>query len=151
MLAPLFFLAHSFSPARIDLVDVIPFAADVSAVISVEEPLPFAGLDELARRVATGRLLIVWGIYEAGGRENALGDGGKSCGVLQENPYYAGVTCTALRSDRRLALAKGLELMRFAAAQCGSVAGGLRAYAGGTCTARAALVALRCSRAGVSC
>jgi hypothetical protein len=57
----------------------------------------------------------------------------------------------AVLTDPRLALRLGLGLMRELAEKCGSVRGGLRAYASGSCSGspRARqLVAWRCAQSG---
>lgn len=125
---------------RFDLVlDVVEVAA---------EELPLWAED----RARTARLLLVWAARESAGRADAVGDAGQACGVLQLHPVArGGATCAELRASRRLGLRRGLAWMRALSARCGSVVGGLRAYASGRCagTERARLlVAARCALAG---
>lgn len=145
MFAPLFFLAHSLAPAHVAPADVIPLVMEVVEVASSEPPLAVDEIDPLGARVRTARILLVMAIFESAGRTRALGDGGRSCGVLQQQPYWTGTTCDALRADRRYALRSGLAVMRDAVARCGSIRAGLGLYAGGKCGARPDLVKLRCT------
>jgi membrane-bound lytic murein transglycosylase MltF len=106
-------------------------ASDVAAVVATERPL-FAGAD--ARR-RTARLLAVWAWHESSGRADAIGDGGRACGVMQLHEHARnGTPCEMILRDRRLGLRLGLRYMRQAVAYCGgSITAGLSAYASGIC------------------
>ena len=124
----------------------LDLAIDVRAVAMLEEPL----FDGDGARAKTALLLAVWTMRESGGRA-LMGDEGRACGALQLHEVARqGVTCSAMLADRRLALATGLAWMRRMRDVCGSVAGGLRAFASGSCsgTPRARdLVRVRCALA----
>jgi hypothetical protein len=129
-------LALMLAGASVPAADVAAFVDDVAAVVEVEAPL-------LDSREATGRLLVVWAWGESSWRTGALGDCSnpahrtvatcRSFGVLQMNRMWLGGEVEAVLSDRRLALRRGLALMRDLAGKCGSVRAGLRAYASGSC------------------
>jgi hypothetical protein len=149
MLFELFHLAASLSGSALPAQELADLAADVRAVALEEQPL-FAGADDRAR---TARLLIVWTWKEAAFRTDALGDKGAACGLLQLHELARdGHSCDELRGNRRLALRVGLAWMRSMRDVCGSVRGGLRAFASGSCAGslRARdLVAHRCRLAGL--
>ena len=122
----------------------LDLAVDVRSVALTEPPL-FSGDDARER---TARLLAVWTMRESAVRP-LLGDAGRACGALQLHEMARqGVTCEAMLADRRLALATGLAWMRSMRDACGSVEGGLRAYASGSCAGSARLVRQRCALAG---
>ena len=125
----------------------LDLARDVRAVALAEEPL-FAGDDA---RWRTALLLAVWTYRESAG-QSVLGDHGAACGAMQLHALARqGVTCEAMLTDRRVALAAGLSWMRHMRDVCGSVPAGLRAYASGSCagTPRARdLVRARCALIG---
>jgi hypothetical protein len=128
MTAALLALALLLAGASLPAADVALFVDDVVAVVEVDAPLVEGD------RTATGRLLVVWAWKEAAYRANAIGDGGKACGVLQLHAIArAGHTCAELTADRRLALRVGLAWMRQMRDTCGSVRRGLLAYASGSC------------------
>jgi hypothetical protein len=106
-------------------------AEDVAAVVASERPL-FVGADAKRR---TARLLAVWAWHESSGRADAVGDGGRACGVMQlHGQARGGVPCERILRDRRLGLRLGLRYMRQAVTYCGgSVTAGLSAYASGIC------------------
>lgn len=141
----LFAFAWSLGPRWIAAETVPELARDVAVVTSEADPLPLDEDLETAR-LKTGMLLEEWAIDEAAGLEDVVGDGGRSCGTMQTQPWLVGIPCDRLRASRRVSLRAGLELMRASIARCGSVRGGLGAYAGGYCGARPKLVAARCNR-----
>lgn len=123
----------------------LDLAIDVRAVVSQHDPLPTTD------RLTTARLLAVWAYRESAGR-SVMGDQGAACGVLQLHEVARqGTPCTEILADRRVGLALGLAWMQRMSEQCGSLRGGLRAYASGTCAGsmRAReLVEARCALAG---
>lgn len=145
MLAALLALATTLAGATVPAETLRAAVDDVQAVAESEEPL-------LSTREQTARLLVVWSWKESAWRTNAIGDGGAACGALQLHAIARnGHSCAALRADRRLALRVGLAWMRRMRDVCGSVTGGLRAFASGTChgSVRAReLVRWRCKLAG---
>jgi hypothetical protein len=144
----LFHLGLALCGSALPPTEVLAAADDVRAV-ALEEPPLFAGSDGRER---TARLLMVFAWKESAWRADVTGDHGAACGVLQlHNVARAGVSCAAIRADRRLGLRVGLAFMRDLRDRCGSVRAGLRAFASGTCAGsiRAReLVAHRCSLAG---
>jgi len=125
----------------------LDLAVDVRAVAMAEEPL-YVGDDAVER---TALLLAVWTVRESAG-QSVLGDQGRACGAMQLHEVARqGVSCSSMLADRRVALAAGLAWMRRMRDVCGSVAGGLRAFASGSCSGspRARdLVRVRCALAG---
>lgn len=119
----------------------LDLAIDVRHVALTEAPLD----DD---RELTARVLAVWAYRESAGR-SVIGDHGAACGVLQLHELARqGVPCAEILADRRVGLRLGLAWMRRMAEQCGSVRGGLRAYASGSCSGAVALVRSRCAQAG---
>lgn len=140
---------------------VIERAMDVRIVALDSEPL-FDGADGRER---TARLLAEWMGRESAGNADAMGDcdadeHGKlirtvatcrSFGAMQSGRMWLGERIPEVLASRRLGLRIGLDVMRLLAAKCGSVRGGLLAYASGSCTGtpRArALVSARCAASG---
>lgn len=110
-----------------------------------------AGLPE-AERENWARILFVWSAHESAWMADAVGDGGKSIGVMQVNAMWLGQHTTAeVLKDRALGFRIGLGIMRKLVAQCGSMAGGLGAFASGKCGGAQVLVKRRCKLAGASC
>lgn len=132
-------------------------ARDVTDVALVETPL-FKGDDGPLR---TGRLVLVWHSKETSGQVNihaVFPD--TSIGPMQFRPEWLTTSVLApfavstedvLKGPRTTGLRLGLAIMRHLAETCGSVVGGLNAYASGSCKGNSrshALVAFRCSLAG---
>jgi len=143
MLLRLFLFAISLSGTAD--VDDLGVARDALSV-SLEGP------ELLDDREATARLLVVFAWRESAFAADALGDHGRACGLLQlHDVARQGHSCDEVRADRRLALRLGLAWMRRMRDVCGSVKGGLAAFASGRCSGLPrvdALVASRCALAG---
>jgi hypothetical protein len=122
---------------------VIDAVDDAVHVVGVEKPL--AGLDA----EQTARLLVTWGYFEAAWKADAVGDGGRSIGVMQVNSMWLGPHKVAdVLASRRLGFRLGLAIMRQAIAKCGSVKSGLGAFASGKCGGAQELVERRCKLSG---
>lgn len=125
-------------------------AQDVTFVVLTDGPLPLSDDADEARE-ATGRLLLEWAARESALRADAVGDGGRSFGVLQvSRQWLDGHAPAEVLASRRLGLSLGLAVMRVAIAKCGSVRGGLGLYASGKCSGAPSLVARRCVAAGLT-
>lgn len=149
MIFSLFTLAASLAGTSVPLAGVASIADDVRAVVLESVPLTLASTVEESR-AATARLLVVWSWRESAWKVGAIGDAGASLGAMQLNRSWLGGRDAEVLTDRRLALRLGLALMVDLAARCGSVRGGLRAYASGSCSGNARareLVAARCKMA----
>jgi hypothetical protein len=128
MIAALLVLAQTLAGASLPSAAIASAVEDVAAVAEAEAPLVEGD------RLATASVLLVWSWKESAWRANAIGDGGKACGATQLHAIARdGHTCAELTADRRLALRVGLAWMRRMRDVCGSVRGGLNAYASGSC------------------
>lgn len=129
---------NAIAPSRV--IDTVIAVRDVSLS---EEPI---GGD----RELTARLLIAWSWHESRWNAAAINAAG-DCGPMGTNRFSLqdGVTCAAIAKDARLGFRAGLAIMRREIARCGSVRGGLGAYATtGKCGGAPQLVASRCRVAG---
>jgi hypothetical protein len=100
----------------------------------------------------TAKLLTVFAWKESAFRMGAVGDGGRSIGLLQMNRgHLTPEEQYRVLTDRRFALQKGLAFMAEMVSRCGSLRGGLSAYATGSCRMAPKLVEHRCKQAGVRC
>lgn len=114
-------------------------------VVAVEE-LPES------ERETWARLAFVFAFYESAWMTAAVGDGGRSLGVLQVNSMWLGSYSRAdVLKDRVLGFRLGIRTMRRLVSECGSMSAGLGAYASGQCNGAAFLVKRRCKLAGVRC
>lgn len=145
----LFVLAVALSQGNGSQPNLSAVIGDVRAVALEEPPLLPSQEDEGAARTKTAEILLVWAWAESRWEARALGDNGHACGVLQLHPIARpGYSCAAVRADRRLGLRLGLAWMRRMSAQCGSLEGGLRAFASGRCSGAREFVARRCALVG---
>ena len=104
------------------------------------------------------RVAFVWSYFEAGWQADPRGsnDHGSSCGTMQVSvAQWADVlpeswTCAAMRADRVLGFRAGFLVLHHLRGVCGALDGALRAYATGSCSRGADLVARRCLRAGLT-
>ena len=104
-------------------------AADVEEVVTL--------LPEYQRAV-WAPVLYVFALKEGNCYASPPGDNdaGAACGVLQVHEpqkIIAGATCEKVRADRKLGLRVGLAVMIQWSKECGSIGGGLSAYATGSC------------------
>ena len=141
MIFALFLLLASLSPSRIASADVPRVLEDVLDATRAEDAT-----------AADARLLAVWMALESGGRADALGDSGRSCGATQLGEVWrAGHSCAEVRADRVLAARLWLRALSSLRSSCGSTARALGAMSAGQCGAVPRLVAGRCAMAGVAC
>ena len=149
--ASLFFLAYQLSNGWVGYDRMAGAVHDVVEVVD-EEPSLFAGDDGKAK---TAALLITISFHESGWKTDALGDGGKSCGVMQtQQPqkWVAGATCDKVRADRKLGYKVGLAVLRGAKEKCGANTTAkvwLGMYASGMCGMAQVAAKKRCAPAGV--
>lgn len=97
------------------------------------------------------KLLTVFGYHESEFRTDAVGDSGRSLGVLQVwtghlDPEHK----EAILKDPALGFRLGYSTMRRLIRRCGSVKAGLGAYATGRCGGAPKLVGWRCTQAGLT-
>jgi len=141
------FILGNLSPNYIHPANALGCAEDATQATLTVGPLPGLTTTE------TARLLATWAGYESTCVNDIVSKDGKDCAVMQlRGIAQQGVPCSIMRKDRELAFTLGLRWMHVAVAMCnGSVAGGLRAYATGSCTKGYMLVSKRCKRAEVTC
>lgn len=98
--------------------------------------------DEAKRRL--GRLLIAWSYWESAWDYKALGDKGRSCGIMQVNPKSIGMTCEEIRSSPRAGMQAGFKVIRKLTQVCGGLKPALGAYGSGKCGGIKSIVEKRC-------
>ena len=98
--------------------------------------------EEAKTRLA--RLLISWSYWESAWDHNALGDGGRSCGIMQVNPRTIGMSCMELRSSPRTGMQAGFRVIKRLTQVCGGLKQGLGAYGSGKCGGVKSIVEKRC-------
>ncbi len=151
MLARLFLIAYSVSNGWVPYERMSAAVHDVVDVMETEASL-FDGADGKAK---TAALLLTISFFESGWKADALGDAGKSCGVMQtQNPskWIEGATCAKVLADRKLGFRVGLAVLRHSKATCAAGSPAkvwLGLYASGTCGMAQAAVKRRCAPAGV--
>lgn len=94
------------------------------------------------------RLLVAWSYWESTWDYRAIGDNGRSCGIMQVAAITAGRTCNELIASPKAGYAAGLTHMKYLVKRCGSLKSALGAYAAGKCGAVPALVERRCTKSG---
>lgn len=94
------------------------------------------------------RLLIAWSYWESAWDHNALGDGGRSCGVMQVNPRTIGISCEELRRSTRSGMVAGFRVIRRLNKLCGGLKPALGAYGSGQCGGIKTTVEKRCTISG---
>lgn len=150
MFASLFMLAMSLTHGHA-YERAVGAATTVANVVAAEDASwafpKLAAEDPWAARARLGRLLVVWSYYESSFMPGAVGDSGRSCGIMQTAPSHTGQTCRDLMSAHASYRA-ALTILRGLVHDCGSLERGLSAYASGTCNGATALVARRCALAG---
>jgi hypothetical protein len=100
--------------------------------------------DPKGARQKLGRLLIAWSYWESSWQHDALGDGGRSCGIMQVMPRTGGKSCEQIRSSAVAGYRAGLGVIRSLNKTCGGLRPALGAYASGRCGSMQTLVAKRC-------
>jgi hypothetical protein len=94
------------------------------------------------------RLLVGWSYWESAWDHQALGDGGRSCGIMQVNPRSIGMTCDEIRKSPRAGMMAGFKVMRYLNKKCGGLKPALGAYGSGKCGGIKTIVEKRCSISG---
>ena len=95
-----------------------------------------------------GKLLVAWSYWESAWDPKALGDGGRSCGIMQVNPRTIGVSSDKMRSSPRAGLEAGFRVIRRLNQLCGGLKPALGAYASGKCGGARKIVDFRCNKSG---
>lgn len=106
----------------------------------------FPKLETDVARERMARLLVVWSFYESSFVPEAIGDGGKACGLLQVHANAK--RCRELTRSAYEGMDAGATMLDGLIATCGSLRSALGAYATGQCGGAPALVERRCKEAG---
>jgi hypothetical protein len=124
---------------------------DVISVESTVDPVEFypelAKEPELARE-KLGRLLVSWSFWESTWNHKAIGDGGRSCGIMQVMARTHNRTCSELTASRKAGLTAGLQEMKYLVGKCGNIKSAMGAYISGKCGALPKLIEKRCKISG---
>jgi hypothetical protein len=100
-------------------------------------------------REKLGKLLIAWSYWESTWDFKAIGDRGRSCGIMQVAAGAAsGKTCMQLTSSAHEGYVAGLNAMKYLVVRCGGLRPALGAYASGKCGGVPTLVERRCKKSG---
>jgi hypothetical protein len=134
--------AETRARTAVDAISVV--IADVDAT----ELYPELSNDPKAAKEKLGKLLIAWSYWESSWKHDALGDGGRSCGIMQVMPRTGGVSCDKLRSSAVAGFKAGLGVIRSLNKTCGGLRPALGAYASGKCGGMKTLVEKRCTKSG---
>ena len=102
---------------------------------------------ELAKE-KLAKLLIAWSYWESSWHYQALGDGGRSCGIMQVMPRTGGMTCDKMRSSPEAGFRAGLGVIRSLNKLCGGLKPALGAYGSGRCGGIQKTVEKRCKASG---
>ena len=130
--------AKGKATVAIDEVDAIVDSVDATELYPHLKNDP----EEAKRRL--GRLLISWSYWESSWDHRALGDGGKSCGIMQVNPRGIGMSCDELRASPRAGMMAGFRVIRRLNQICGGLKPALGAYGSGKCGGIKKIVEKRC-------
>lgn len=98
--------------------------------------------EEAKERLA--RLLVGWSYWESAWDHRALGDGGKSCGIMQVNPKSIGMSCEEIRKSPKAGIDAGFRVIRRLNQICGGLKPALGAYGSGKCGGIKKTVEKRC-------
>ena len=120
----------------------------VTADFDATELYPELKNDPAAAKEKLGKLLIAWSYWESSWRHDVVGDGGRSCGIMQVMPRTGGMTCDKLRSSPEAGFRAGLGAIRYLNKTCGGLRPALGAYGSGKCGGIKKIVAERCSKSG---
>ena len=134
--------AESRARAAVDAIEIV--TAEVDATELYPE---LVGAPEEARN-KLGRLLIAWSYWESSWIPDALGDQGRSCGVMQVMPRKGTPTCAEMRSSAVVGYRAGLSQIRALNKICNGLKPALGAYGSGKCGGLKKLVERRCSKSG---
>jgi len=125
----------------IDEVVVVADKADVSVFYPELKDKPEEAKEKLAR------LLVAWSYWESTWDFKAIGDNGRSCGIMQVATSRA-ESCSSLTASAHAGLASGLQKLEFLVKRCGGLKPALGAYASGKCGGVPNLVERRCKVSG---
>lgn len=138
-------LFPAFFAGDAPLADVSSVEGDIEAAVATVGTLQGLTDEE------TARLVGVFAKHESGFHCDAVGDHGRSIGVMQVQWLsWEGHTRAAILGSCALGYELGLRAMHTWVARCGSVERGLGGYATGRCGSFA-LVRSRCREAQVNC
>ena len=134
--------AETRARAAVDAISV------VIAEVDATELYPELSKDPAAAKEKLGKLLIAWAYWESSWKHDALGDGGRSCGIMQVMPRTGGTSCDKMRSSPVEGFRAGLGVIRSLNKICGGLRPALGAYASGKCGSMKTLVEKRCNKSG---
>lgn len=120
----------------------------VTADFDATELYPELANDPAAAKEKLGKLLIAWSYWESSWHHNAIGDGGRSCGIMQVMPRTGRVSCDKLRSSPEAGFRAGLGVIRYLNKTCGGLRPALGAYGSGKCGGIKKIVTQRCIKSG---
>lgn len=124
-------------------------AATIAASkVNATEFYPDLKNDPEAAQEKLVRLLVAWSYWESTWDHKAVGDAGRSCGIMQVGAITAGRTCKELTASPAAGYTAGLTHMRYLVNRCGSLRSALGAYASGKCGSVQSLVTRRCTKSG---
>jgi membrane-bound lytic murein transglycosylase MltF len=112
--------------------------------VDATELYPHLKNDPEEAKARLARLLISWSYWESTWDHTALGDGGRSCGIMQVNPQTIGMSCSELRRSPRAGLQAGFRVIRRLNQLCGGLKPALGAYGSGKCGGIKSIVEKRC-------
>lgn len=86
--------------------------------------------DDVESRAA---LLLAWSYFESGWQPCAVGDAGRSLGIMQVNVGWLGKDPKRILCDAKAGYTEGLKVLDAMVEQCGTPRRALVAYAAGSC------------------
>lgn len=134
--------AETRAQAAIDAVEIVVAEVDATELYPNLVNKPEEARNKL------GRLLIAWSYWESSWMPDALGDQGRSCGVMQVMPRKGTPTCSEMRSSAVVGYRAGLAQIRALNKICKGLKPALGAYGSGTCGSLKKVVESRCSKSG---
>lgn len=120
----------------------------VTADFDATELYPEHASEPKVAREKLAKLLIAWSYWESSWRHDVLGDGGRSCGIMQVMPRTGGVSCDKIRSSPEAGFRAGLGVIRSLNKTCGGLRPALGAYGSGKCGGIKKIVDERCKKSG---
>lgn len=149
MYTALFMLAALFGASYQSTVDVAQIATELSQERDPALYFPELAKEDLdAARFKMASLWVVFAFHESSFQPSALGDHGRSCGLMQVQPKAGYPSCQQMLKNPKVAMRAGAMAMEDAIKECGTLKKGLSAYASGTCGGAKKLVEQRCKEAG---
>lgn len=131
--------AETRARTAVDAIEVVTAGFDATELYPELKDNPEAARQKL------GRLLVAWSYWESSWKHDALGDGGRSCGIMQVMPRTGGKSCEQIRTSAVSGFRAGLGVIRSLNKLCGGLRPALGAYASGKCGSMQSLVAKRCT------